>query len=333
MAEIAFRRLEQDDLPLLYDWLGRPHVRKWYAAPPGSYAEVVAKYEPRVGEGNAVKAFVFTVGGVAAGYIQAYAIEDFPEYEAALGAAKGTLGIDLFIGAELETRRGLGPRVVRRFVDEIVFGAYGALACIAGPAEGDRASIRALEKAGFTHWKTVANERGEREHVMRLERDRAGYRFEPIDLLDADTCVQFRRDMYVTSFGTEAGLDREMGVQNAVYLRELRRRLAEFPEGNTHVWHGERIVGQLEMRLVQHEPHVGYVSLLYVVPEYRSRGVGRLLHEHAAAVCRNRGMRLMRLSVALTNAGAMVFYRKLGWTVVGQRPNVEPMAIMEFALA
>ena len=333
MAEIAFRRLEHDDLPLLYDWLGRAHVRRWYAQAPGSFAEVTAKYGPRAEEGNTVKSFIVSVGGTELGYIQAYPIEDFPDYEALLGADKGTLGIDLFIGEELETGRGLGPRVIRRFVEEVVFGTYGALACVAGPAEGDRASIRAFAKAGFSSWKTVANERGEREHVMRMDRDRSGYRFETIDLLDADTCVRFHRDMYVTSFGTTEGLDREMGVENAVYLRELRRRIAEFPEGNAHVWHDSEIVGQLEMRRVLHEPHVGYVSLVYVVPDYRRRGVGRLIHEHAAAVCRERGMRLMRLSVATSNVHAMVFYRRLGWQVVGQRPNVLPMAIMEFALA
>lgn len=333
MAAIRFRRLDLDDLPLLYDWLGRPHVRKWYAPEPGSFAEIVAKYGPRTDEDNVVKAFIVVVGDSDLGYIQTYPIEDFPDYEALLHAEKGTLGLDLFIADELETRRGLGPRIVRRFVDELVFGTYGAAACVAGPLEGDLASIRAFEKAGFRPWKVVANERGEKEFVLRLARDATGYRFETIDLLDAGTCVDFRRDMYVTSFATDEGLDREMGVDNAVYLRELRRRIAEFPEGNTHVWHHDRIVGQLEMRLVHHEPHVGYVSLIYVVPEYRRRGVGRLLHEHAAAVCRERGMRLMRLSVATSNVPGMVFYRKLGWTVVGQRPNTQPMAIMEFALS
>lgn len=333
MAEIRFRRLEEDDLPRLYDWLGRPHVRKWYARQPGSFAEVAAKYGPRTGDDNPVKAYIVAEGEDEVGYVQAYAIEDFPEYERALGARKGTLGMDLFIAEPLRTGRGLGARVIRRFVEEVVFGTYGASACVAGPEEGNGAAIRAFEKAGFARWKTVANEHGEKECVLCLDRDRAGFRFETIDLLDADTCARFHRDMYVTSFGTAEGLEREMGIDDAVYLRELRRRIAEFPEGNAHVWHGERIVGQLEMRLVRHEPHVGYVKLVYVVPEFRGRGVGHLIHEHAAAVCRSRGMRLMRLSVALTNVPAMVFYRKLGWVVVGGRPNTQPMAVMEFALS
>ena len=333
MAEIRFRRLDLDDLPLLYTWLARPHVRKWYAPEPSSFAEVAAKYGPRTHDDNPVKSFIVEVGGEPAAYIQAYYIDEFPDYEALLQCGKGVVGIDLFIASEIELRRGLGPRIVRRFLDEYVFGAYGAAACVAGPTEGNLPAVRALEKAGFTRWKTVTNEKSEKECVLRIERDAAGFRVVTIDLLDSETCAEFHRAMYVESFGTTEGLDKEMGVDDAVYLRQLRRKIAEFPEANAHVWHGERIVGQLEMRLVQHEPHVGYVSLIYVLPELRGRGVGRLLHEHAAAMSRSRGMRLMRLSVSTSNVGAMMFYRKLGWTVVGHRPNTRPMAIMEFALS
>ena len=40
-----------------------------------------------------------------------------------------------------------------------------------------------------------------------------------------------------------------MGADNAMYLEHLRARIAEMPEGNMHLWHGDRIVGQTEMRL------------------------------------------------------------------------------------
>ena len=39
-----------------------------------------------------------------------------------------------------------------------------------------------------------------------------------IDLLDADTCVRFRREMYLASFGTEEGLEDEMGPDDELYL-------------------------------------------------------------------------------------------------------------------
>ena len=330
--QVAFRPMVRDDLITLFNWLGRPHVRRWYSTAPSSFAEVAAKYGPRTEENSAVRAFILQADDADAGYIQTYSIDSFPDYEQATGAEKGTLGLDLFIGDEWRTRHGLGTDAIRHFVEEVVFGQYGATAVVAGPNEGNAAAIRAFEKAGFRQWKSIVNERGEKESLLRLDRDTLAYRVEPIDLIDADTCVAFRREMYVAAFGTEQGIEEEMGPQNATYLEQLRQRMAELPEGNVHLWHGDRIVGQLEMRLLENEPHVGYMSLVFVAPEARGHGLGRRLHDYAAEVCRARGKRLMRLSVSLTNVPAIMFYRRLGWQMAGTRAHRQPMAIMEFAL-
>ena len=330
---VAFRELVRDDLVLLFNWLGRPHVRRWYSKQPTSFAEVAAKYGPRAEPESLVRAFIIQVDNADVGYIQAYSIDSFPDYEGMTGAEKGALGLDLFIADEWRTRHGLGSAAIRHFVDEVLFGQYGAAAVIAGPNEGNTAAIRAFEKAGFRHWKTITNEHGEKESLLRLERDTVGYRIEQIDLLDAETCIAFHRDMYVTAFGTDDGLADEMGPDNAHYLEQLRARMADLPEGNIHVWHGDAIVAQLEMRRPVNEPHVGYINLLYVAPQVRGQGVGRRLHEHAATVSRDRELRLMRLSVSLTNVPAIMFYRRLGWTMAGTRPHRMPMAVMEFPLA
>jgi ribosomal protein S18 acetylase RimI-like enzyme len=330
--QVAFREMVRDDLVTLFNWLARPHVKRWYSTPPASFAEVAAKYGPRVEEGSPVRAFIIQADEADAGYIQAYSIDEFPDYERATGCEKGVLGVDLFIADDWRTRHGLGPLVLRRFVEDILFGGYGAIAVVAGPLEGNTAAIRAFEKAGFRRWKVITNERGEKECLLRIDRDTADYRIEPIDLIDADTCVAFRRDMYIASFGTDEGLEEEMGPQNEHYLEQLRARMAELPEGNAHLWHGERIVGQLEMHLLENEPHVAYVSLVYVEPGARGHGLGRRMHEHASIVSRERGKRLMRLSVSLTNVPAIMFYRRLGWEMKGTRAHRLPMAIMEFAL-
>ena len=170
---IAFRPLGVDDLQQIFLWLIRPHVSKWYAQEPSSFAEVVAKYGPRTLEGNAVRAFIVALDGAEVGYIQAYAIDVFPDYAAQLGCEKGVAGIDLFIGEEPLLYRGIGANVVGRFVDEVVFGAMGAQACIAGPDEGNAASIRAFEKAGFRRWKVVRMDDERSECILRRERDAA----------------------------------------------------------------------------------------------------------------------------------------------------------------
>jgi aminoglycoside 6'-N-acetyltransferase len=330
---IEFRALAEDDLPQVFMWLRKPHVSKWYAAAPDTYAEVAAKYGPRTQEGNAVRAFIVAVDARDVGYIQAYAIEDFPEYAGDIGAERGVAGIDVFLGDEGAVGRGIGSQVIRRFVDAVVFRGDGALACVAGPTEGNLAAVRAFEKAGFRRWKMVKPEGGERECVMRRENRGGDYRIELIHLgEDAELCVAFRREMYASSFGSYEGIEEEMGADNALYLEQLRAKIAQLPEGNIHLWRGDRIVGQAEMRLLDEDPQAGYVSLFYVAADCRGEGLGRVLHEHAVDVFRRRGKKLMRLSVSISNARAIAFYRKLGWIAVGTRPNKEPMAIMEYPI-
>jgi RimJ/RimL family protein N-acetyltransferase len=222
MSALGFRALAEDDLALLFDWLARPHVKRWYAPAPGSFAEIAAKYRPRTLGDNEVKAFIVQSGGADVGYIQAYAIEAFADYERLTGCEKGAVGIDLFIADAWRTGHGLGAQVIRRFVDDVVFGNYGAVTCVAGPAEGNKASIRAFQKAGFRTWKTVVNEKGERECLMRRDRDTVGLRMETIDLAHAATSAAFRRDMYATAFGTTEGLEDEMGPEDSRYLAQLR---------------------------------------------------------------------------------------------------------------
>lgn len=170
MGEIAFRPLGADDLQQVFLWLVRPHVTKWYAPAPSSFAEVIAKYRPRTEAGSAVRAFVVTLAGADVGYIQTYPIDLFPEYAGELGCGAGTAGVDLFIGDPWRMNHGLGSAVARRFVDEVVFVQGGIDTCVAGPSEGNAAAIRAFEKAGFTRWKRVKGSGAEPECVMRCER-------------------------------------------------------------------------------------------------------------------------------------------------------------------
>jgi ribosomal protein S18 acetylase RimI-like enzyme len=328
---IAFRRLAASDLQALFFWLARPHVAKWYGKAPGSFHEIVAKYGPRTEPSCPVRAFIVVVDGADCGYIQAYPLAIFPDYGGAFECAPDAHGIDLFIADPWRLASGLGTRVARQFVEEEVF-ARGATECFADPGEGNEACIRALEKAGFGRWKRVHVPGAEPQVVMRAA-SLAQYRLAPIDFArDVETCVRFRRDAYVATFGTGEGMEEELGADNAKYLEHLRARIAELPSGNAHLWSGERIVGQAEMRLVDGEPALGYVNLFYVVPELRGQGLGRMLHRHAISVFAGLGKRAIRLSVAARNAQALAFYRRLGWRVVGTRAHREAMEVLELAL-
>ncbi len=329
---LDFRPLGVDDLATLFTWLARPHAAKWYAPAPSSYAEVVARYGPRTEPGHPVSAFVVSCAGTDLAYLQRYPVSAFPDYARQLPASAGVIGIDVLVGEAERVGRGLGPRIVRTAARRL-FADPAVRACVAGPEEGHVAGIRAFAKAGFREVGRARSD-GRTECVMWLERGDLARRLAPIDLCrDAPTCVAFRRDSYMAGFGTLRGMEDELGPDGARYLERLRARITEVPEGNVHLWEGERIVGQAEVRLVPEDPGLGYVNLFYLRPECRGEGLGRLLHEHAARTFRARGMRAMRLSASRANRRAIAFYEALGWRAVGERPHRVPMTVLEFALA
>lgn len=67
-----------------------------------------------------------------------------------------------------ERGRGLGPVIIRTFVDDIVFGRHPWPQACAGPHPDNRASWRALEKVGFRLAGLIDTEEG-RERLMVID--------------------------------------------------------------------------------------------------------------------------------------------------------------------
>jgi ribosomal-protein-alanine N-acetyltransferase len=80
----------------------------------------------------------------------------------------------------------------------------------------------------------------------------------------------------------------------------------------------EEVQGFIVYWTVQDEMHVLNVA---VAPEHRRRGVARALMREAEARGRRRGIRLVTLEVRRSNEAAIALYRKLGYRMVGVRPN------------
>jgi ribosomal protein S18 acetylase RimI-like enzyme len=57
----------------------------------------------------------------------------------------------------------------------------------------------------------------------------------------------------------------------------------------------------------------GIVTELYVVPRYRSRGLGAQLIDEIRRFCRNKGISAIELQVGRDNRRARAFYRKIGF--------------------
>lgn len=154
--------------------------------------------------------------------------------------------------------------------------------------------------------------------------------FKPINVeQDQDLCVRFRADSFVCSFGSTDRFREEDGSGAEGYLRWLRQRITEIPNSCVHVWQGEQIIGQIEMRRWKHNSRVGYVNLFYLIPEFRGRGFGQQLDRHAANFFKQLGCESARLSVSPMNLVAMRFYLKHGWVDLGQREDAPEVHHLE----
>jgi RimJ/RimL family protein N-acetyltransferase len=165
---IEFRPLREGDLGLLHDWLQREHVKPWWRDS-RTHDETVAHYLPSLRGEDPTDHYVIVLDGRDVGMIETYLVADHPEWDAIVREGEGVAGVDLLLGEEDVTGRGVGAEVLREFVREVVFASADVRAVVAAVDEENRRSWRAFEKAGLAHARQV-EEDGRPHRLMRLER-------------------------------------------------------------------------------------------------------------------------------------------------------------------
>ena len=141
----TFQRLTAADLPLLHDWLNRPHVAaRWDG--PVRLEDMPEKFGPHL-VSDTVFGYLAHRDGKPMAYVQAYDATHagdgwWPD------AAPGTWGIDQFLANEEDLGKGIGSQMVRQFT-ELVFERHRATAILTDPAPDNARAIRCYEKAGF----------------------------------------------------------------------------------------------------------------------------------------------------------------------------------------
>ena len=145
---IRFRPLIRDDFPLLHRWLAAPHVRAWWRAEPPDLADIERKYGPRIDQTAPTRVFIFSAGDAPVGMIQCYRHADYPDWDGAI-EIPAAAGIDYLVGEPDQCGRGIGSAAIAAFAIR-VFDLYQDISSIVStPQRDNRASCRALEKAGF----------------------------------------------------------------------------------------------------------------------------------------------------------------------------------------
>ena len=145
---LRFRPVQRDDLPLLHEWLQRPHVKRWWTDRE-TYDEVVARYLPAIEGSDPTDLHLALLDERPIGFLQTYLVADYPDHAATVGDEDGAAGVDLLLADEELTGRGIGSEMLRRYVEEIVFARPQTRCCVADPEAENTASVRAFEKAGF----------------------------------------------------------------------------------------------------------------------------------------------------------------------------------------
>lgn len=151
MTAVDLRPMTYDDLPLLTRWLAEPHVREWWRGEPRDLAAVTEKYGPYLDGRERTELFVVMEGERPVGMMQRYAIADHADWAATLRPVTDTTaaaGIDYLIGEPDAVGRGLGTAAIAAFAHGTLT-RYDARAVVVAVQQGNRASWRALERAGF----------------------------------------------------------------------------------------------------------------------------------------------------------------------------------------
>ncbi|MDP2872473.1 MAG: GNAT family N-acetyltransferase [Bacillota bacterium] len=172
---IVFRPMQPEDLELMYRWLNDdPVIREIWTQGEGRTRErIAAKYGPRLAGTDPTRSYIILCDGVPIGYTQWYLWRDYPGYAAHLGLEEVAASVDLFIGEAAYRYRGLGGGIIRQLLRDVVFAHPDPVSCVITPIEGNDIAIRAYEKAGYRHVRTLYGVPGEPGpvYLMRVGRE------------------------------------------------------------------------------------------------------------------------------------------------------------------
>ena len=155
-------------------------------------------------------------------------------------------------------------------------------------------------------------------------RDRFNLRDEPLDpKKDSRLYSACYADAWRAAHGTDTGF------VAAPYLTAAANHHASDRQAVLKLYSIDDFAGVLDLDPLRGS-HAGYgwITLLYLAPEYRRKNLGVQLLGRAVCYYEERGMKSIRLHVASDNAPAIAFYRKYGFGAI----NVESGMISDLLL-
>ena len=155
------------------------------------------------------------------------------------------------------------------------------------------------------------------DEAKTREMEAASLYFLPLRLPEqAQVYLTARQEGWMASHGTMESYD------GAAFLAAAQRNHDFDPDSVLMAMAGGHPVGMLQMDFQQDaEKKVGRVPFFYIMPDYRSKGLGVQLLGQAVSAFRSRGRQYLRLRCAPENARAKKFYQSHGFYKVGEEPG------------
>jgi aminoglycoside 6'-N-acetyltransferase len=145
---IRLRALTVADLPLLGQWLGEPHVHRWWHDS-NEPAAVSAEYLPCIEGLEPSHPLIAELPTGPVAFVQWYRWADYPDHAGKVGAGADEAGFDYLIGAAALCGKGLGTRLVAMLIDHIRQQDPTVGGFVVDPEQANTASRRVLEKNGL----------------------------------------------------------------------------------------------------------------------------------------------------------------------------------------
>lgn len=147
LTGFELRRLAENDLAMLHEWLLRPHIAEWWGAAE-SVEELRADYLEQAEAENATEAFIAYYQNAPIGFIQCYVVMGSGDGWWEEETDPGARGIDQFLANPEQLNAGLGRAMIRAFIAKI-FADPEVTVIQTDPNPNNLRAIRCYTAAGF----------------------------------------------------------------------------------------------------------------------------------------------------------------------------------------
>jgi RimJ/RimL family protein N-acetyltransferase len=140
----TFSPLTTSDLPMVHEWIQRPHVAEWWHEPI-SLADLERDY---MIHRSSTRAYIAMLEGEPIGFVQSYVAMDSGDGWWDEERDPGTRGIDQFLANGDQLGRGLGSSMVSAFVAQL-FQDPAVSKVQTDPSPKNERAIRCYRRVGF----------------------------------------------------------------------------------------------------------------------------------------------------------------------------------------